>query len=53
MGRISTRQSCNRVTNMAWSMLIVAPMVVMFWRGIWDLMNQMKNKIPRGRRNLV
>jgi len=39
MGRISTRQSCNRVTNLAWSMIIVAPMVVMFWRGIWDLLD--------------
>jgi hypothetical protein len=39
MGKIRACETLNRIGNQVWSMVIVAPLVIMFWRGIWDLLD--------------
>jgi len=39
MGKIRARETLNRIGNQVWSMLVVAPLVVMFWRGVWDMLD--------------
>lgn len=39
MGKIRARETCSRIGNLVWSMVLVAPLVVMFWRGVWDFLN--------------
>eukprot|EP00088_Acartia_fossae_P030046 TRINITY_DN3098_c0_g1_i10.p1 TRINITY_DN3098_c0_g1~~TRINITY_DN3098_c0_g1_i10.p1 ORF type:complete len:357 (+),score=67.20 TRINITY_DN3098_c0_g1_i10:318-1388(+) len=39
MGKISSRETLNRIGNQLWSMVFVAPLVVMFWRGVWDILD--------------
>merc|ERR1719312_567782 len=41
MGLKNAREVLLAVANFTWSSLVVAPLVVLFWRGTWDLFDEL------------
>ena len=38
MGAVGRRAMLVSLVDLAWSALVVAPLVVLFWRGTWDIL---------------
>jgi hypothetical protein len=36
--RFAHAELCFEVANLLWACLVVAPMVVLYWKGTWDLL---------------
>jgi hypothetical protein len=36
--RFAHSELCFEIVNLVWACLLVAPMVVLYWKGTWDLL---------------